>query len=63
MRMHLDCRETTRLVLEGEERKLALAERIAVRLHMLICKACPKFQRQVRLMRGAMGQWRDYRDH
>ena len=63
MRMHLDCRETTRLVLEGEERKLALAERIAVRLHMLICKACPKFARQVQFMRGAMGRWKQYGDN
>ena len=62
MRLNRNCREVTRLVLEGEERRLALGERLVVRVHMLICKACPTFARQVKLMRGAMGQWRQYRD-
>jgi hypothetical protein len=63
MRLNRNCRDVTRLVLEGEERRLPLGDRLAVRLHMVICKACPVFQRQVKLMRGAMGQWRSYRDH
>lgn len=60
MKPHLSCREATRLVLEGEDRPLRLSERLAVRLHMLICKACPPFARQVRFMHGAMGRWKQY---
>jgi Putative zinc-finger len=60
MKPHLTCREATRLVLAGEDRKLALGERLRLRMHMLICKACPNFQRQVDFMRSAMGQWRRY---
>jgi hypothetical protein len=54
------CRDITRLVLEGEVRQLSLAERVQVRLHMWICAACPRFQRQVRFMRQAMGTWKAY---
>jgi hypothetical protein len=54
------CRDVTRLVLQGEDRRLSWPERLTVRLHMLICKACPGFERQVLLMRRAMGRWRAY---
>jgi predicted anti-sigma-YlaC factor YlaD len=57
-----NCREVTALVLAGEDRRLGLVERVAVRLHMQICAACPKFSRQVALMRQAMPRWRAYRD-
>lgn len=59
---HLNCREVTALVLQGEERRLSGAERLRLRWHLLICRACPRFVRQVALMRRAMGPWRAYRD-
>lgn len=58
------CRDITRLVLEREERALTPWERLKLRLHMLACKACPRFERQVSFMREAMGRWRDpHRGH
>jgi len=57
-----NCREVTALVLAGEDRRLGTVERLAVRVHMLVCEACPKFTRQVALMRRAMPRWRTYRD-
>ena len=60
--VHINCREATALVLQGEDRRLALAERLRLRIHLLICKACPSFVRLVALMRRAMGPWRAYRD-
>jgi len=60
IRLRGTCREVTRLVLEGEDRALTSGERWVVRLHMVICMACPRFERQVRLMREAMGRWRAY---
>ncbi|MFY9512831.1 MAG: zf-HC2 domain-containing protein [Rubrivivax sp.] len=59
MKTTLSCREVTRLVLEGEDRHLRLSERLGVRVHMLVCKACPTVARQMQLMRGAMGRWKD----
>jgi hypothetical protein len=54
------CREVARLVTLREERPWDWRERIAVRLHMQICDACPRFERQVAFMREAMGRWRNY---
>lgn len=55
------CREVTRLVLQAEDgRRLPLADRLALRLHLLACHACPRFLKQVELMRRAGERWRRY---
>jgi len=60
VKLRPNCREVTELVLLGEERPLSLGERLAVRMHLLICKACPRFLKQVQLMRKASERWRHY---
>jgi hypothetical protein len=57
-----NCREVTALVLAGEDRALGWLERWAVRAHLKVCGACPRFYRQVELMRQALPRWRAYRD-
>jgi len=54
------CKEVTALVIAREDRTLPFRERLALRLHMAICAACPTFERQVLTMRNAMKQWRSY---
>ena len=56
------CKEVSALVIAREDRALPLAERLALRLHMAMCQACPTFERQVLTMRNAMKQWRGYSD-
>jgi predicted anti-sigma-YlaC factor YlaD len=57
-----NCRQVTELVLAGEDRRLGWVERWAVRAHLKVCEACPRFNRQVALMREALPRWRAYRD-
>ena len=57
-----NCRQVTELVLAGEDRSLGFFERWAVRAHLKVCGACPRFSRQVALMREALPRWRAYRD-
>ncbi len=54
------CREAAYLITSRRDRVLPLADRIALRFHLMACKACPRFERQVRLMDSAMGSWRGY---
>jgi hypothetical protein len=56
------CREISHLVLEGEDRPLKLSERLALRVHLMMCTNCTRFVQQVALMRQAMTRWRRYRD-
>jgi predicted anti-sigma-YlaC factor YlaD len=57
-----NCRQVTELVLAGEDRRLGLIERWAVRAHLKACAACPRLYRQVALMREALPRWRKYRE-
>lgn len=54
------CKEVTALVVAREDRELSLRERLALRVHMAMCKACPTFERQIFTMRQSMKQWRNY---
>ena len=56
------CKEVTALVIAREDRALPFRDRLALRLHMAICAACPTFERQVVIMRDAMKQWRHLDD-
>ena len=52
--MMLSCREVTRLVSQGQDRKLALGERTALRLHFALCKGCRNVEQQFRFLRRAV---------
>ena len=54
------CKQAAALVIAREDRVLNLPDAVALRLHMMACKACPQFENQVLTMRAAMGQWRNY---
>jgi len=62
MDLRLSCREVTRIVLEGQDRKLPVTERMALQMHWRICAGCKKFRDHTELMRRAMTRWRGYRD-
>jgi len=52
----------TALVLAGWTANSASSSAGAVRAHMKVCAACPRFARQVALMQEAKPRWRAYRD-
>jgi len=57
-----NCKEVAALLLAREDRRLGLEEKLALRLHLAACKACPLFARQVLTMRSAFTQWRHQSD-
>ena len=58
MMLRLSCKEAAALLVAREDRPLVLTERVALRLHLVVCDACPRFARQFDTMRRALGQWR-----
>lgn len=48
------CREVHRLVSEGMDRDLSMVERTRMRLHLMVCVACTRFDAQMGLLRRAM---------
>ena len=43
----LSCKDVTRLISESMDRQLPLRKRIGVRVHLLICKFCARYERQL----------------
>ena len=56
------CKQVASLLIAREDVPLTIPNRVALRLHMFACKACPLFERQVLTMRNAMHAWRNYRE-
>ena len=52
--MLLSCKETTQLLSQGEDRKLAFGERLALHLHLAICDGCRSLATQLKFLRSAV---------
>ena len=51
----LRCREVAKLVSDSLDRQLPFWQRIGVRVHLLMCKACACYERQLLFLRRASG--------
>ncbi len=47
----LSCKDVTQLLSESMDASLPIGKRIGVRLHLLICKFCLRYKRQLLLIR------------
>lgn len=54
MVFRLTCKEASRLISDGMDRRLSVPERIKLRLHVSICDACTRFTSQVAFLRRAL---------
>jgi hypothetical protein len=56
------CKQVASILIAREDRALGWGDRIALMFHLLACKACPRFERQILTMRNGLRQWRNYTD-
>ena len=49
----LSCKDTSELVSRSMDEELSWRERVAVRLHLLVCGACRQFTAQMAFLRRA----------
>jgi hypothetical protein len=52
----LRCREAAPLISEAMDHPLPRVERIALRMHLLICRWCRRYQAQLAWLRGVAGR-------
>lgn len=57
----LSCKESTRLLSEAQDRKLSLAEKVQLELHLSMCNGCKNFKSQMRFLREACRRYLDAR--
>jgi predicted anti-sigma-YlaC factor YlaD len=58
----LSCREVSRILSDQLDRKLRPMERVRLRLHLAMCKACSRVEGQLSLLRTAMSELPKRRD-
>lgn len=47
-----NCKETSVLVTQSLDRSLTFRDRIAMKLHLMICRNCARFMKQMQLIRS-----------
>jgi hypothetical protein len=57
--LHRTCRQATHLMLEQQDKPLRLNDSLALKIHLWLCKNCPRFQRQLDTMQRALSDWRN----
>jgi len=55
----MNCKQATALISQAQDRPLSRRERLALRLHTLICKGCNNYNRQLAFIRETMQRLRD----
>lgn len=58
----LSCKETSLLLSRACDERLPWRMRLAVRLHLLYCRGCRRFEKQLQLLRSAARQFADRLD-
>ena len=59
----LNCKEVSSLLSDRLDRKLTFMERVNLRLHLAMCAACSRVERQLEFVRAAMSGWVKPPDH
>ena len=58
----LSCKEVSQLVSQSLDRPLPIGKRIAVRMHLMICTLCRRYQRQLHFLQQATRQLPEHLD-
>jgi hypothetical protein len=58
VKLHLTCRDSVQLIVASEDRALTTSEKVALRMHLWMCRKCPKFLRQMQIIRRMLDRWK-----
>lgn len=52
----LPCEEASRIMSEGMDRELTRVERVALRAHLISCRSCKRFRKQLTVIHEAASE-------
>ncbi len=52
----LTCKEVAQLLSDSLDRKLPLSQRVSLRIHLLMCKLCPRFREHILFLKKTLHQ-------
>ena len=53
----ISCKDASRLVSQEQDARMSFWQRVTLRLHLSVCDACTRFERQIRFLRAAMRKY------
>ncbi len=53
----ISCKDASRLVSQAQDARMSFWQRVTLRLHLSVCDACTRFERQIRFLRAAMRKY------
>jgi len=56
----LSCKEVSELVSQYPERLLSFREQLGIKMHLMICKLCSRFTRQMKFIARATNTFMDH---
>jgi putative zinc finger protein len=54
------CKQVTELISQGMDRDLSWAERLRIRLHLMLCKGCTHYEDQMAVLRNVSRAFADH---
>jgi len=54
----LSCKESTHLISESQDRSLKVQEKLALEVHLLICKGCRNYSEQMVFLQQACNMYK-----
>lgn len=57
--LHRTCKEAAHLMLTQQDQPLRARDKLALKIHLWICKNCPRFQLQLASMSHSLSDWRN----
>jgi hypothetical protein len=54
----ISCKDASRLISQMQDGSIPFPQWLRIRLHLLWCEACARFERQMRALRRAMERYR-----
>jgi hypothetical protein len=57
------CREVSRMVSDGMDRRLPLRRRLLIRMHVSMCVLCRRYEKQLHLVREGVGRYANPETH
>jgi hypothetical protein len=54
----ISCRDASRAISQMQDARVSLLLRLRIRLHLIWCEACKRFDRQMRFLHAAMRRYR-----
>ena len=58
MGLMISCKEASRLLSQMQDGPVPLPLHVRIRLHLLLCEACRRFQQQIHFLHHAMQRYR-----